>query len=239
MYLHNQNYLLKFILMKALFIPLFLVLFSAGAIAQEKKTTPAAPVSNALANQFNNLKGGANSYRENGKDYKVVDVDALNDFWKNVQLTLEQNEQKLLDGGKQTRSELSEAKTTITEQQKQLQLLKTENAQKEQQVQASTNAINNISFFGFNMSKQFYVILTSILIVGLLVMLAAVLAVYKRSKVVTDAKQRASDEMEQELTECKKTSRERELKLKRELQTEMNRVEELAKQVATLQRQHH
>jgi len=185
------------------------------------------------------LKDNSNSYREKGEAYKVVNVRALDAFWANVQRTMQQSEKKLLDGSKQTRQDLAQAQVTIAQQKKQLQVLKAENAQKDQEVQKSASAIANISVLGLDMPKQLYVLLTAIIIIALLVVLAVVMAIYKRNKQVTDAKQRAADEMEQELNECKKTSREKELKLKRELQTEMNRVEELNKEIASLQRQHH
>ncbi|MBF9254593.1 hypothetical protein I2I11_14910 [Pontibacter sp. 172403-2] len=225
--------------MKAFFLPLLLVLFSAGAMAQGTKKTAAAPASNGLASQFNKLKDNSNSYREKGEAYKVVNVRELDAFWENVQRTMEQSEKKLLDGSKETRQDLAEAQATIAQQQKQLQVLKAENAQKEQEVQKSASAIANISVLGLDMPKQLYVLLSAIIILALLVLLAVIMAIYRRSKQVTDAKQRAADEMEQELNECKKTYREKELKLKRELQTEMNRVEELNKEIASLQRQHH
>lgn len=225
--------------MKAFILPLFLVLFSTAAMAQGTKTTAAAPASNGLASQFNKLKDNSNSYREKGEAYKVVNVSALDAFWANVQRTMQQSEKKLLDGSKQTRQDLAQAQTTIAQQKKQLQVLKAENAQKEHEVQKSASAIANISVLGLDMPKQLYVLLTAIIIIALLVVLAVMMAIYKRNKQVTDAKQRAADEMEQELNECKKTSREKELKLKRELQTEMNRVEELNKEIASLQRQHH
>ena len=225
--------------MKALFLPLFLILLSTGAMAQGTKKTAAAPASNGLASQFNKLKTNSNSYRERGEAYKVVNVSALDAFWENVQRTMQQSEKKLLDSSKQTRLDLAEAQETIAQQKKQLQVLKAENAQKEQEVQKSASAIANISVLGLDMPKQLYVLMTAVIIIALLVILAVVMAIYKRNKQVTDAKQRAANEMEQELNECKKSSREKELKLKRELQTEMNRVEELNKEIASLQRQHH
>jgi len=225
--------------MKALFLPLFLILLSTGAMAQGTKKTAAAPASNGLASQFNKLKTNSTSYRERGEAYKVVNVSALDAFWENVQRTMQQSEKKLLDSSKQTRLDLAEAQETIAQQKKQLQVLKAENAQKEQEVQKSASAIANISVLGLDMPKQLYVLMTAVIIIALLVILAVVMAIYKRNKQVTDAKQRAANEMEQELNECKKSSREKELKLKRELQTEMNRVEELNKEIASLQRQHH
>ncbi|WP_242919887.1 hypothetical protein [Pontibacter liquoris] len=224
--------------MKALFLPLFLVLFSTAVMAQgtPKEGSPAAT---ALSNQFNKLKSNSNSYQENNREYKVVNVEALNAFWTNVQATLAEREKKLLNASKDTREELAQAQATIAQQKKQLQALRADNVKKDQEVQKSASAIANISVLGLDMPKQFYVILTGIIIIALLVVLAVVMAVYRKSKIVTDEKQRAYNEMEAELNESKKNAREKELKLKRDLQTEMNRVEELNKEIASLQRQHH
>jgi hypothetical protein len=46
-------------------------------------------------------------------------------------------------------------------------------------------------------------------------------------------------DVELEFTEFKKAARDRELKIKRELQTEMNHKEELRQQIAALQKQSH
>jgi hypothetical protein len=221
--------------MKAFFLPLLLVLFVTTANAQESAKADNNPAGN-LQKQFNELKQESNSYQEKNREYKVVNVATLNNFWKSVQATItgiEQQQQKSRTSAEQN---LVKANEEIENQKKEIAALKKDNALKEQEVQQSINDVTNLSVLGINMQKQFYVILSLAIIAGLLIMVAVAMSLYKSSKRVTDEKKRAYDEIDLEFNEFKKTARERELKVKRDLQTEMNRVEELNQQIASLQK---
>lgn len=224
--------------MKASFFPLIiLVVFSVTTAkaqrANPKETTTPAP----LTNQFNTLKNNANSYKENNKEYKVVNVNALNAFWASVQETIKATAQGLVDDRKSAEQELAEARTTIENQNKQIQALKQENAQKEEEVKKSEHLVNNLSVLGIDMHKQFYVVLSLGIILLLLIVLGVVLLQYKSSKKVADDKQKAFNAIDEEYNTYKKAAREKELKLKRELQTEMNRMEELNQEILMLKKQ--
>ncbi|WP_242929301.1 hypothetical protein [Pontibacter vulgaris] len=223
--------------MKALFYPLFCMFLLVAATSQaqqpaQKGTT--AP--STLSTQFNNLKANANSYREKNQEYKVINVRTLNAFWDNVQQTIKETEQGILKGQKSAMLELAEARKTIQEQNTQLQQLKQENAQKDQQVKQSLHDVNSLTVLGMDMQKQFYVLLTAGIILALIIALAVVLLQYKSSKRIATEKQSAYNEIDQELNEYKKSARERELKIKRDLQTEMNRIEELNQELARLRK---
>ncbi|MFD2247411.1 hypothetical protein [Pontibacter ruber] len=221
--------------MKALFLPLLLVLFVSTANAQEAAPKDNKAV-NSLQKQFNQLKENSNSYNEKNREYKVVNVATLNDFWKSVQATISGIEQQQLKNRNSAEQNLVKANQEIEQQKKEIEALKKDNAQKEQEVQQSINDVTNLSVLGINMHKQFYVIFSLSVIAILLVIVAVAMSLYKSSKRVTDEKKRAYDEIDQEFNEYKKTARERELKVKRELQTEMNRIEELNQQIAKLQK---
>ncbi|WP_187269982.1 hypothetical protein [Pontibacter qinzhouensis] len=223
--------------MKTLLYPLFCLFLFTLSTANAQQTTTKEPASPApLARQFNNLKEGSNSYREGNREYKVVNVSALDAFWKSVQQTIKATEQGLIDDKKNAEGNLAKAEATIQEQQKQLAALKLENQQKEEQVQQSLHDVNSLSVLGIDMKKQFYVILTAIIILALLVMLAIKIQQYKRNNVIAVEKQNGYNAIEQELTEYKKTAREREIKIKRELQTEMNLNQELSLELEQLKR---
>ncbi len=225
--------------MKALSFSLFFSLFFTVATAQSQQPAPSAsPAPAPLTQQFNKLKGSANSYRERDVEYKVVSTTALDAFWKSVQQTIKDTEQGLINGQKSAQQELVQARLTIEEQQRQLEALKLENAEKEKQVQQSENDVNNLSVLGINMQKQLYVVLTAVIILALLIVLAVMLLQYKSSKKIAVEKQQGYQTIEQELAEHKKNARERELKLKRELQTEMNRTEELILELDRARKQH-
>ena len=225
--------------MKSTFLSFILVVMFTAVQAQNGAPQKTAPARNSLASQFNNLKDKANSYQENGQQYKVVNVATLNTFYNSVNDSLQVIGKKLADARKGADKELIEARASVAEQEKQLKALTAETARKEQEVQKSQHLINNISFFGLDMQKQFYVILNSVIIVGLLIVLAIIMMQYKSSKSIAVEKQKAFNDIDSEFNEYKKAARERELKLKREMQTEMNRAEELNQQLIALQKKQH
>jgi chromosome segregation ATPase len=224
--------------MKAFFFSFFFVLTLSAAQAQGT-TKEGTPASNSLAKQFNDLKNNANSYTENNRVYKVVSVTALDAFWKNVQATMEAREKELKQAGIATEQELAQAKEDISQQNSQLQALKQQYAEKEKEVQQNAHDVANLSVLGIDMEKQNYVILTFGIIIALLLVLGIILLQYKSSKQVAIEKQKAFNEIDTEYNEYKKAAREKELKVKRELQTEMNRIEELNQQIASLKKQSH
>ncbi|NEM98498.1 hypothetical protein [Pontibacter burrus] len=225
--------------MKSTFLSLVFVMMLTAVQAQTAAPQQTAPSKNTLANQYNALKNKANSYNESGQQYKVVNVRTLDSFYKSVNDSLQVISKKLADARRGADQELIDARANVAAQEKQLKALTEETARKEQEVQKSQHLINNISFFGIDMQKQFYVILNSVIIVALLIVLAVVMMQYKSSKRTAVEKVKAFDEIDSEFNEYKKAARERELKLKREMQTEMNRAEELKLEVAALQRKQH
>ena len=224
--------------MKSFF--LLLVFASSFTVASAQGTAKeGTPANNSLARQFKNLKDDANSYVENNRTYKVVNVKALDAFWKSVQDSMEAREKALLEAGKERDAELAQAKENIQQQDSQLQAIKQQYAAKEKEVQQSAYNVANLSVLGMDMEKQNYVILSFVVIITLLVLSGIFLMQYRSSKLVAVEKQRAFDEIDQEYNEYKKNAREKELKVKRELQTEMNRIDELNQQIAALKKQSH
>ncbi|MCC9169030.1 hypothetical protein [Pontibacter harenae] len=221
--------------MRVLLISSLLALSFTAVKAQNKPTAKASPTS-VLEQKFNSLKSNSNSYKERDEDYKVVRVKSLNSFWETVQSTIQTTESQLQKARAGNSEELVEAQGIIEQQKQEIAALKQDNEQKELAVQESTNLVNNISVFGLNVNKQFYVIINSVIIIGLLIALAVIFSMFNSSRQVAVKKQKAFDEIDEELNTYKKNAREKELKIKRELQTEMNRVEELKQEIASLQR---
>jgi uncharacterized protein HemX len=97
--------------------------------------------------------------------------------------------------------------------------------------------VSSLSVFGLDINKQLYVILSWVVILALGILAGVFVFLYKKSKVVTDQKIQAYDEISQEYKEYKQNAREREIRIKRELQTEANKVEELNQQIVQLKKQ--
>ena len=218
--------------MKAFFLSL-LFASSLTVVNAQETATEEAKASNKLQSQFNNLKESANSYNEGRTEYKVVNVSSLDAFWNSVERNIKATEDKLADARSGSEEEIQAAQAKIDAQQAQIEALKKDNALKDEEVKKS----NSISVFGLlYIPKQAFVILMFSVIALLVLILAVVYFQFKNSKRVTDEKKRAYEEIDIELNEVKKNARERELKLKRDLQTEMNRIEELNQEISALQK---
>ncbi len=190
-----------------------------------------------LEGQFSRLKSRSNHYRENNREYKVVDMKVLNGFWDGVLSTIRNHEQNLKKGGKNAEAELVKAQATITEQAQQIAALQQENAAKDKAVLQNEYEVNNLLIFGLGVNKNVFLIFSLVTILGLAILCAIMASLYRKSKKVTDEKIGAFQQMDNEFTEYKKTARERELKVKRELQTELNHKEEMRQQLASYQKQ--
>ncbi|MHA6249588.1 hypothetical protein ACXYMU_16715 [Pontibacter sp. CAU 1760] len=224
--------------MKAFFLLLSLA-FTLNVANAQRTAKEGSPARNSLTEQYNRLKSGANSYSEGGRDYKVINVKSMDAFWKSVQDTIKAREQAMVQAGKNTEQALVEAKDSIQKQHSQLQAIRKQYAAKEQEVQQSAYNVANLQVLGMDMEKQNYVILSFVVIVVLLLMAGIMLVQYRSSRQTAVDKQKAYDEIDNEYNEYKKNAREKELKLKRELQTEMNRIEEMNQEIASLKKHSH
>lgn len=202
------------------------VLFLANAAPQQDPaSTPVEEVdenSKSLYQQFVNLKDKSNTYQE----YKVVKVTWLNGFWKNVKDSLEA-----------AKSDFSVAQTEIEKQNAELENLKKTLAQKELEVNSSEYEKAHISVLGMDVLKSNYIIFNWTIILILLALVGVTFYSHKNSQKFASLKKADYDAIDKELVDFKAKAREKELRIKRELQTEMNRVEELNQEIALLRKQ--
>jgi predicted PurR-regulated permease PerM len=211
-----------------------LIFMSSVTVLQAQNTAKEeTKASTKLQNQFKSLKENANNYREGNREYKVVSISSLDTFWESIEKNIKATEEKLEKARNGSKDELLQAQAKVDEQQAQIEALQKDNALKDEEVKKS----DSISVFGiFYIPKQAFVILM-FSVIGILLIVAGVLYFqFKNSKEVTDEKKRAYDTIDLELQEVKKNAREKELKLKRDLQTEMNRIEELNQEISALQK---
>jgi len=223
--------------MKAISLLLVSCFISLATVQAQQTASKPTQEAYSLQQQFNSMKSRSSSYKEFNQNYKVVRVSYLDSFWKNVQDSLKARERNIRQAGKATEQALVKAKSDLNNQAAELQTLKQANAQKEQQIQTTAHQIASLSVFGLDMDKQVYVVLSWLVILGLAVLCGIFAFLYKKSKVVTDQKINAFEDISKEYKEHKQNAREREIKIKRELQTEFNRVEELKQQINQLNKQ--
>lgn len=223
--------------MKALSLSLFFcaVVLTSG-MAQTQAQAPKNRAAYTLQQQFNSMKFRSSPYKEFGHDYRVVRESHLDAFLKSVQDTLQVREQSIKNAGKETAVALEKTQQELEAQRAQVQALQKDNAQKEAQIQQTDHDIATLSVLGLDIDKQLYVVVSIAIILGLGALAAVFAYMFKNSNSVTMEKVKAYEEVDQELKDYKVAAREREIKLKRELQSEVNKVDELKQEIAELRK---
>ena len=197
-------------LIKVIISFLILLLFSFNAVAQnnQSKDGKGSLNSGTIQSQFDYL------YKKSPKweDYKSVKINNLFKFKNNVSDSLKLGREKLLT-----------ANTTIATQKNEIETLKTDLGTTNENLTSVTEEKDSISFLGIPMSKTGYnTILWSI--IGVLAAATALfIGKFQRSNVVTVDARKSKAEIEEEFENYRQRSIEREQKLRRELQDEINR----------------
>ncbi|WMJ74988.1 hypothetical protein RCC89_17725 [Cytophagaceae bacterium ABcell3] len=191
--------------MKRIVLNLLLVFLVTGtAFAQDAPAT--------LHQKWENIIDKSNSYQH----YKVVQKTDLNDFWRNVQDTLTQ-----------MKMQLANEQNQIVQQQDQITQLQNEVKDITANLEAEKAEKEEILFLGNSINKYTYAN-TLWIIVGLIFLGCAVLFfLFKNSNRVTKQKIADYDHLFNRFEDYKKNTIEKERKLKRELQTHINLIEEL------------
>ncbi|WP_153042745.1 hypothetical protein [Rufibacter ruber] len=224
--------------MKALSLSLIFsaVVMSSGMAQTQTAAAPKPKTAYTIAQQFNSLKYRSSPYKEFGHDYRVVRESGLEALLKSVQDTLKAREVSIKNAGKETAIKLEKTQQELAAQKARAQALQQDNARKEQQLRQIDHDISHLSVLGLDMDKQLYVVVSIAIILGLGALAAVFAFMYKNSNSVTQEKIRAYEEIDQELKDHKAAAREREVKLKREMQSEANKVEELKQELAELRK---
>lgn len=167
-----------------------------------------------LDEQFNTLKEEAGNY----KQFKVVDEAALNNFWKTTMDSVKslKNEKAALIGeNSQKESNIRQLESTIDT--------------KDNQIEALQGQTSSISVFGAVMEKSSFIFISFFTIGALLVVLLLLLYQYKDNNRVAKEKVKAYDKLNNDFEEYKRNALEKQMKLRRDLQTERNKLEEARK----------
>ena len=191
---------------------LFILPFYLGSYALLAQGVAPEYVPSTLQEQFVYLKEQSSTY----KDKKIIREERLNHLWANVQDSLAQVQKKLTATQGKIRTQNEEI-TSLNEDLKAQQ----------QSVSDSEHASTHISVLGMDMLKQNFLSFFWITASILTLLLLGALYQYRNSKQVTSKTQYNLRAIQRELEDFRKKSLEKERKLRRELQTERNRVEEL------------
>lgn len=191
--------------MKKIFILALLSLTSLHIFADKKVD---------LDEQWNKMIGKANTYQ----GYKVIKISELNSMWETVQEHVKKQDLGLADENNTTKQQ----KIRISKLEKEAVLLT-------QKIEQTNSEKESIRFLKFTFNKHNYTTLLWLLI-GLTILSATVLFfLYFRSNKITVQKIKDYTDLSKAFEEYKQSKIEIERKLKRELQTYLNKSEEMSK----------
>lgn len=166
-----------------------------------------------INNQFEYVLQKSGDFRgTNGSMYEAVKRSILTTLQAHTNDTL-----------KTLRKDLADTQAMVKTQANEISELKTNLSNTQASLEKTTNEKNNMSLFGLQMSKSSYNVLMWSIIGILLAMLMLFIYKYKNSHVITKEAKKALEEIEVEFEEHRKTALEREQKVRRQLQDELNK----------------
>ena len=155
---------------------------------------------------------------ENYEPYKVIKKTELADFWKSTHDTIQRYQKEL----KTERAAVGTQKAEIAQ-------LKTKIVELNAELSQNETDKNSVSFLGIKANKFVYLSTLCVLLVIALFGIVALYYLYNNSNTVTNQKVNAHQILSKEFDEYKLGKIEMERKLRRELQTQVNKLEELKK----------
>lgn len=202
------------ILYKAGSLVAVLLLSSFFVQSQETETSPLD--SGSLSEQFEYVKKKSSTYN----DFKVIKLSRLNKMWSNA-----------LDSLSKTRKDLVASQSTVVTQKASIDQLNNNLESLQKQLTDVTAEKDSISLLGIDMAKSNYHGLMWTMVFTLLILLGIAIFKYKDSNKVTVMSQNDFRDVNEEFEHFKAKALEKERKLKRELQTELNKVEDLKRRI--------
>lgn len=148
----------------------------------------------------------------NGQKYEAVKFSSL--------LTLKAN---VLDSLKTTYAKLDSSQKIVNNQAKEIDGLKTQLQNTKTNLEETNSEKDNMALLGMQMSKGSYNILMWSVIAGLLALLLVFIYKFKGSNTLTKEAKFRLDEIETEFEEHRRGALEREQKVRRQLQDELNK----------------
>ncbi|MFL1011342.1 tRNA (guanine-N1)-methyltransferase [Flavisericum labens] len=196
---------------KSIFFIVFTCLLSLTSFAQEEDEISLN--NGTIDNQFEYiLRKSGNFKGTNGQSYEAVKLSTF--------LTLRSH---TIDTLKTLKNTLAERQTTLTNQTKEISELKTNLANTQQNLDKTNSEKDSMALFGMQMSKGGYNALMWTIIAGLLALLIFFIYKFKNSNDITREAKKSLAEIEEEFDEHRRIALEREQKVRRQLQDEINK----------------
>ncbi|WP_296343326.1 tRNA (guanine-N1)-methyltransferase [Winogradskyella sp.] len=166
----------------------------------------------SVDNQFEYVISKSYTYRGNGKVYKNVQYHWLTELKASITDSLKVKDKNLAD-----------TKAIVDTQAKEIESLKSELSNTQQKLDNINAEKDSMSLFALQMSKSGYNILLWSIIAGLLALTLLFLYRFNSSNSDTKAAKLKLEEVETEYEEHRRVALEREQKVRRQLQDEINK----------------
>lgn len=192
--------------MKSLFFTLFLLFIQYTSFSQENNNVVIED--KTLEGQFDKINRISTSYQT----YKVISKDKFQELKNNV-----------LDSIKASNKDLKEQKVLLKNERDNVAKLNAELNKTKEDLKKAQEKENSISLFGFQISKVTYNLILWLIIISLALALAFFVFKFSKSNILTKKAKEDLEDIEQEFEVHRKKTLEREQKLRRQLQDEINK----------------
>jgi len=191
-----------------------LLFTSITVFSQNNNANEGSLNSGTIESQFDYLYKKSPKWTDpnSGQRYKTVKVNNLFKFKSNV-----------VDSLKLGRKNLSETQKVVDTQKSEINALKLELGTTNESLTSVTKEKDSIRFLGIPLSKGGYNTILWSIIAALGALLSLFVIKFKRSNIITANSNRSRDEIDAEYQDHKQRAIEREQKLRRELQDELNK----------------
>lgn len=203
----NQN-LLKNLRFVAILFILFVSLTTRGQGNYGKTPLDSAKVDA----QFQFIIDKSGNYNGNNLRYEVVRRSWINKLRGNIKDSLRSQKQKI-----------KELQGTIDRQHDEINGLKSNLENTTKNLDSITENKNNISLFGITISKKSYKMIMWTIVIILFVLLLLFIYKFRNSNILTQEAKSSLTELDKEFEEHRRRALEREQKVRRQLQDEINK----------------
>ncbi|MEN7546718.1 hypothetical protein AAG747_02285 [Rapidithrix thailandica] len=186
---------------------------------QKKQEDEEPTAFGSLDDHFKYLKDKSNNY----ETYKVIKKNRLESFWNVV-----------TDSVHELKGKLDEANQKIVAQQSNIEQLNGNLKTRDQALEESNYYSDHIKVIGIDFSKGSYITMNFVVIIVLIAAVGVIFYRFRDANMVATEKRKEYDDIVENFEEYKKQAREKQIKLKRDLQTELNTVEELKQEITAL-----
>ena len=194
-----------------------IIFFLASTLSSFSQTKPQEDNQTINTGSINDqfefvLKKSGNFKGTNGQAYEAVK--------RSMFLTLRAH---TIDSLKTVHKKLDDTEAIVERQAKEISDLKSNLTNTQSSLDQTNTEKNNMALLGMQMSKASYNVLMWTIIASLLALLLLFIYKFKNSNTTTRGAKKALEEIEEEFDEHRKTALEREQKVRRQLQDEINK----------------